>query len=201
MSLLKNTHIKIFKLVVVLFLVALAPINLSFAGPIYSWKDKNGVKHYTTKAPSKTAKPAKLPTINRGEMKLVKKKLVSCKSHGGIDCQAGADKDGSVVCYDGFKGASARYRFSCSTPKLEISEVSEVSERGEFKVYIRNSKAVKASKPAVFFKPDTGREFKLSGPKEIEPFGIAEFDYEPVEDAKPVTKVTLAQINITCANC
>ncbi|HVM91111.1 MAG TPA: hypothetical protein VMU11_04435, partial [Verrucomicrobiae bacterium] len=33
----------------------------------------------------------------------------ACSSHGGVDCAAGADYDGSVICYDGWTGSSVAY--------------------------------------------------------------------------------------------
>lgn len=172
------------------------------ATPIYRYTDKNGVVHYTSKKPSPNAKPAKLPPINRGDIKLTKRKLISCSSHGGIDCSAGPDRDGSVICRDGFTRASARYRFSCNSPKLEIADISDPGENGEFSVFVRNKKSVAASKPAVFYKPLTGKEVKLKGPSTIEPFGMAEFTYKPNNPEKaPKKKATLAELNITCANC
>ncbi|MDC0358119.1 DUF4124 domain-containing protein [Oligoflexia bacterium] len=170
------------------------------ARPVYKWEDSEGTVHFSSKAPGPNAKPAELPEISRGEVKLTKRALVSCGSHGGINCQAGADQDGSVICYDGFKGASARYRFSCNSPKLEIAEISDTRE-GTFSVFVRNSKSVDASKPAVLFKLETGRRVKLSGPEEIEAFGLAEFKYESDGNNLLIGKVSLAQLDLTCANC
>jgi hypothetical protein len=33
----------------------------------------------------------------------------ACSSHGGVNCSAGADTDGSVICYDGWKNSSVAY--------------------------------------------------------------------------------------------
>lgn len=33
----------------------------------------------------------------------------ACSGHNGVDCAAGADSDGSVICVDGWKGSSAQY--------------------------------------------------------------------------------------------
>jgi hypothetical protein len=33
----------------------------------------------------------------------------ACSSHGGVDCSAGADYDGSVICNDGWRGSSVSY--------------------------------------------------------------------------------------------
>ncbi len=33
----------------------------------------------------------------------------ACSGHGGVDCSAGADTDGSVICIDGWKNSSVQY--------------------------------------------------------------------------------------------
>lgn len=171
------------------------------AAPVYKSEKEGGVPFYSSKPASGEAKPAELPPIMRGEVKLVKGELVTCSNHGGINCQSGPDKDGSVICYDGFTGASARYRFSCNSPRLEIADVSEPDPKGAFKVSIRNTTSVVAAKPAVLYKPETGPQVKLAGPEEIEAFGMAEFLFNPPGSVKPLKKPDLSVIDITCANC
>ncbi len=171
------------------------------AKPVYKWQDETGTVHYSSKPVNKNAKPAELPPITRGEVQLTKRKLISCGDHGGINCKAGADTDGSVICYDGFRNASPRYRFSCNSPKLEISEIGDIEADGSFRVMVRNAKSVVASSAAVLFKPDMGPEVKLVGPDEIEAFGIAEFRFNPQDNDIPQTKVDLAQLDVKCANC
>ncbi len=34
----------------------------------------------------------------------------ACSGHGGVDCAAGPDSDGSVICMDGWKGSSVAYQ-------------------------------------------------------------------------------------------
>jgi Domain of unknown function (DUF4124) len=171
---------------------------------VYKTVDKDGNVQYTSKPPKKGAKPAELPKIMRAEVRLTEKRLETCDKHGGVNCQAGADKDGSVICYDGFTEASARFRFTCSTAKLEISDVSEVTESGGFTVFVRNSKSVKASESALIYKPQGAPEVKLNGPTEVEPFGIAEFTYEPPkgkQESLALSKPGLAELDVVCANC
>lgn len=171
------------------------------AAPIYTWEDEFGVTHFSSKKEDPRAEKAALPEINRGDVKLVERKLISCGSHGGINCQAGADTDGSVICYDGFRGASARFRLSCNSPKLEIATISDLEIDGRFQVTVRNSKSVAANDPAVLYRPELGKEFKLEGPEEIEAFGIAEFIFVPKDADPPTGPVDLAQLEVLCANC
>jgi len=183
-------------------LVFLTP--LSAIAQVYKSVAADGSVRYTSKPPQKGAKPADLPQIMRSEVKLSTTQLKTCDQHGGVNCQAGADKDGSVICYDGFTEATARFRFTCSTAKLEISDVSDLTNSGGFTVFVRNSKSVAASQASVIFKPKTGGEVKLQGPAEIEPFGVAEFTYEPPrgkEESLASAKPTLAELDLLCANC
>ena len=34
----------------------------------------------------------------------------ACSSHGGVNCSAGADSDGSVICVDGWRDSSVTYQ-------------------------------------------------------------------------------------------
>ena len=186
-------------------LVLLSGISLSnaFASPVYKWEDANGVVHYASSPKSKTAKPAELAPIMRGELRLAQQKFVGCEKHGGVDCRAGADTDGSIVCSDGFKGATNRYRFSCSSPKLDLADVSAPGADGAFSVFLRNSRSVLAKGPTVSVKLGDGSALALVGPKEIEPYGMGEFQWKPEGAQTHVVseKPDAGQITISCLNC
>lgn len=188
------------KILLLIGLVAYLPCS-AFGAPVYKVTEKDGSITYTSKAPSKDAKPAKLPEIMRGEVKLVEQKLLTCDKHGGVNCQAGPDSDGSVICLDGFKNAAARFRFTCNSPKLEITDISETSPQGGFTVFVRNSKSVAAQKPILLYTTRDGKEVKIAGPETIDPFGVAEFQFAPVEGTAAAERPTIADLNLTCANC
>ncbi len=168
---------------------------------VYKWQDANGKVHYSSNPPSKNAKPADLPPIMKGDVKLTNARVESCEKHGGINCQLGADTDGSVICFDGFRDAPARFRFSCSSPKLELLEVSTPDDKGAFVVTVRNSKSVVANNPTVMVKGTDNTENLLVGPKEIEAFGVGEFHYVPNRKNKLPAKPSSADVVIGCANC
>lgn len=188
------------ELLVCLIALLVAFPSAATAEKVYKWTDVDGNVHYTSTPPSPEAKPAELPPIMRGEVKLAKPNLVSCADHGGIDCQAGPDQDGSVICFDAFTGATARYRFSCNSPKLSITTVSDPDPNGQITIFVRNSKSVEAAKPAVFFKGDESQEIKLDGPEKIDAFGVAEFLISN-DKIGELEKPTIAQLRVTCANC
>lgn len=189
-------------LILILFSVLCA--NSALAAPIYKWKDKNGVVHYSSKPGSAQAKPAELPKIMRVKMDPPRTDLSSCKSHGGINCRLGPDKDGSVICYDGFVDASTRFLFSCSSPKLEIADVSQPDKEGNFTVFVRNTTSVEAKGAEVFYISRLlESKTKLDGPSLIDSFGVAEFYFQPEalrKEQRPKSVVT-SELKLTCENC
>lgn len=184
----------------VVFILILGPA-ISTADSVYRWTDDSGVVHYSSKPGQPGLKPANLPKIMKADMHATSAKVVSCEKHGGVNCQAGADADGSVVCYDGFKDAAPRFSSSCSSPKLELTEISEPSKSGGFSVFVRNSKTVAAVKPVVSFLLPDGRTFNLDGPSEIRPLGFGEFTFNPRPGVVVSKKPTVASINLGCENC
>lgn len=179
-------------------ILASAPVH---AENIYKWVDPNGGVHFSSKKPFEGATPASLPEITRGDFQSAMKKGFTCDKHGGIACQSGADKDGSVICVDGFKDASARFTFQCSSPKLIVSDISELSPNGEFKVFVRNSRSVNAKAPKVEFHLPDDKVVALKGPTEIEAYGMGEFTYASQPDIKLTSKPKEAQLILNCANC
>ena len=187
-------------LCIIVALTLLAKVSIAGA-EVYKWQDDNGVVHYSSKPTSEAAQPADLPHITRADVSIPSSGLVSCSKHGGIDCQAGPDPDGSVICMDGFTGATTRYRFHCNTPKLSISEVSDQTPEGTYKVAVRNAKAVKANKVSLFFERPDGKEVPLNGPAEVEPFGAAEYVLDKVDAEGLSSKPTIANLRLACSNC
>lgn len=83
----------------ILALVLFTVPVIAAAEPIYSWKDAQGTVHYSTKASVKEATKADLPPITRANVKVSTAALSTCTNHGGVNCQAGQDTDGTVICY------------------------------------------------------------------------------------------------------
>ncbi len=182
-------------------LTALFVSTSSFADEIYKWVTPDGVTHYSSKKADERASLAKLPPINRGDYKIASISGATCDKHGGVNCQAGQDVDGSVICFDGFDGASARFSFHCSSPKLRISDISDPDAIGRVSVFVRNDKSVLADAPTVTFTTGEGAKLNLKGPKEIPPFQMAEFTMISGAIAKSGQKPSSSQFNVTCKNC
>lgn len=160
------------------------------ADPIYRAKDEKGNIFYTSKPKSADAKPADLPKLIKAPSPDSKPSGTTCIGHGGVNCQAGADSDGSVICYDNFKESLQRFVFSCSAAKLAIIPESQTRAAGEFTVVVRNKSSVAA------------KGIKISGPRSVILEGPAEIS--PHDSASYKTKHDInknAQFQINCDNC
>lgn len=170
---------------------------------VYEWTDPRGVRHFSSEKQGDNFKKAVLPPLLReknGAKNDSKKhsgvtSLRGCAEHGGINCQAGADSDGSVVCSDGFRDAVARYRFSCSMPKLVVSELIKGKDAGSFTVIVRNESGVAATKPSLMVPSSVGSP-SISGPDAVPPHEIGEFR---VSGAASTPKGE--ELSIRCENC
>ena len=192
------------RILIVLVVAGLVSDLVTFcqAEEVYRWEDEHGVIHYSSEPQTKNDKPADLPRITRGRLGLQAQALQSCSAHGDIDCQAGADVDGSVICADGFRDASTRFRLHCNTPKLSIADIGDPKPDGKFSILVRNSKAVAAENPEVILRmSQMGVGIILQGPKSIAPFEVGEFLFDPTEYGALESKPNPAQVTITCSNC
>lgn len=70
---------------------------------VYEWQDSKGVRHFSTSSPHPESIPAKLPPIMREKEVKAQLRLEGCDNHGGVDCVAGSDEDGSAICKDGYR--------------------------------------------------------------------------------------------------
>jgi hypothetical protein len=186
-----------FKNSIYLILILLIP-RLSPA-QVYKWEDAKGNVHYSSKKPSDDAQPAILPELKKQKSTPKAPALISCVEHGGIDCTKGADKDGSVVCRDGFAEASARFIFSCSAPKLEITEVSDTGSNGAFNVFVRNLTSVPARDVVVTLRSIEGKSVKGDGPAKIDSLGLESYFFSTSLPAG--AKPAASNFVVRCGNC
>lgn len=175
-------------------------IQDAFAQQVYKHVDADGRVHYSSKPPHAGAEPAKLPQLTRLKESETVELLQTCDQHGGINCQAGADADGSVICFDGFTDASARFNFSCSTARLKVADV-KIAESGALKVMVRNTRSVVAENPNVKISVGSNIEVTLMGPDKIEAYGVGEFSFDDLENQLVGVNVTRQNVQITCSNC
>jgi len=169
--------------------------------PIYR-VERDGKIEYSSVPPQAGAEPAELPKLGRWKLQESAASKNTCVQHGGINCSAGPDKDGSVICFDSFADSVQRYAFECTSAKLELLSISKPDERGIFTVQVRNSKSVASQKTQVMFKPKRMEPgVKLSGPEQIEGFGVGEYSFYPSKLTQVIQEPKVAHLIVSCENC
>ncbi|HMO01775.1 MAG TPA: DUF4124 domain-containing protein [Oligoflexia bacterium] len=188
------------------------------AEPIYSWKDEKGRVHFSNKAADPSAKIVDLPPITKEQPRHqdnldqnTEASAIDCSFHDGIDCEAGADIDGSVICKDGFKETSKSYQENCQRAKLSTHMVEINPKKDLIRAIVRNERPVKAESVLVttllgeFYRGDQKR-FNMTGPQEIESYSDAEYElnlkgtiYAPLKELNQ--DKLKSRVNANCANC
>jgi Domain of unknown function (DUF4124) len=167
------------------------------AAQIYEWIDAEGTQHFSTSKPEEEAELADLPLITREKSLRAKPAAASCVDHGGINCGEGPDSDGSVICYDGFRGATPRYRFSCFNAKVEVTEILNGAEPGSYKIVVRNMLSVPAKGVLLSFQDAEGDEHLAEGPHELDALAMGEYLFPKQLPSAPEK----ARITVSCTNC
>jgi len=166
---------------------------------VYRWTDEEGNPIYSSKQPVASMKPADLPPIMREKVSDTPLQLTSsCTTHGGISCEKGADADGSVVCADDFRDASARFQFRCAVTKLSLTELTPLTPTGELKVWIRNERDIQAQGVEISATSPSGEKLKAQGPTEIAASELAEYVFHGIKDGAAISKEKMV---VACANC
>jgi Domain of unknown function (DUF4124) len=202
------------------------------AQEIFQWTDEDGITHYSSKKEKQDAIKAKLPELGRENLNRKIEKLnqiipETCDSHGGINCEAGADADGSVICFDDYRDSATTFLSMCTEVKLEISKIryldkddkpieykknrdplTKLKEAEKFLLTVRNRSAIKAESVIIkLIIPDGARiidEYSYaSGESEIAPYGLAEYSFTLKSIDRKVTPLDLSNViyKVTCENC
>jgi len=206
----------------------LFPIFLSFSiahsEPINTWVDENGVRHFSSDAkkeatptiPLKPPVEAKLPSIDKYNIEsriqnLKETSRKTCMNSGGINCEVGPDKDGTVICADGSKDSEELFEIACKEVRLISTLIipegisNKMQMNVPIKVDIRNesSMAAKNISVKISFPASLASEervhLNLEGPKEIPGFGIAQYTYTGKLIDNRIAK--RGNVNISCDNC
>lgn len=177
--------------------------SAALAQPVYKAPSPTGKSTlYSSQSKGgRDEKPANLPPIVRVDPEGKTFVRQTCHSHGGIDCAAGPDKDGSVICYDKYKDTGERFNFSCTAPGLEIAQISKAEAPANFKVLIRNTAATDAKGVKVDFKPEIGGTFHLEGTATIKGFQSGEFLYKPLDEFHKFSPPDQSVVAVSCSNC
>lgn len=129
-----------------------------------------------------------------------KKLQESCIAHGGNNCSAGADTDGSVICQDGFKDSPNRFNLSCTQSKLAVDNLETTLHSA--KVLIRNSSAVSAEGIKLILPQINGeKDIEFTGPTMIEPFGAGDYSLNLLNLQDKYSGKLVDKLVISCRNC
>lgn len=170
--------------------ISIVFVGQSLADPVYRNSDERGVPYYSSKPKDSAQQPVQLPNIIKAPPIEAKPALITCVSHGGIDCQAGPDVDGSVICYDKYRESIQRFANSCTLAKLDILEESFKAGFNDFSLIVRNTSAIKAK--GVEIKVNRGAA--LEGPTELEPYDSAQYILRAAASKN-------TNFIATCSNC
>lgn len=123
--------------------------------PPILWEGEMKARQNKPEGATETTIPQKAPKhlTNKINSKVKDRKLESCITHGGINCEKGADKDGSVICADGFTESSALFSMRCSEGKLSIVDIKpgEFNKKNiaTYTLYLRNTGAKAVKSPII----------------------------------------------------
>ncbi len=195
---------------------------------IYSWTDGSGKRHFSTSPSNTKAKATSLPRLEKEDLdgridKIKSETPINCGQHGGVDCDAGADSDGSVICLDGFRSAVLPFRFSCLEARVKSEmllfyDEAEVGVRHsvstaransrrklrEIRINVRNDSAVAAFGLEVSLEVPGRQKMirKLDGPAKVEPYGLADYTMSfGTELPVTVYQVSGLKHRVRCENC
>lgn len=195
------------------------------ADEVFKWIDSKGHVYFSTKKLNPNDKPVKLPKIKKENFDLKIKRLKqtvskTCDKNGGIDCKKGSDKDGSVICHDGYRDAEIKYKNYCEETNLsgELFAINWQNKRINlskknysksdteniigFELYLRNEKPVLAKKVNVSLFLPNKSEIILLGKDSIKGFSVGIYK-NSTSDNLPMTQYVLdnCKINVQCQNC
>lgn len=171
------------------------------ADPIYKHVDSSGRVTFSSVPDQTQDTPVELPRVYRESTASRVERLKaatppSCDQHGGIDCTQGPDKDGSVICLDGFRDAALPFQDNCTQARLELQEPVFTDRNGndvrvselkpgmsvtavKVRAALRNLTGVPASGIEIAARQKMQlQDVDLHGPDSIEAFGIGEYTGE-----------------------
>lgn len=176
--------------------------TLAHTERIYRHVGEDGTVSYSSEQPLPGLAPVELPKIEKKEMRPSQAFIQSCRAHGGTNCQAGADSDGSVICFDGYRKSLAQYDEHCGGTRIQVTEIRRRPSDGAFLVTLRNSRSVAAEKVKIIWKNDT-EELPLLGASTLPAFGVEDyvllFDHLPAR-LRP-REIKKEDMRVHCDNC
>ena len=194
---------------------------------IYRHVDETGKVTYSTTELPNSEQATSLPEIQKENIDKKIDGLLSaipenCEKHGGIDCPAQADNDGSVICLDGFRDAELPYRFHCLEANLQIFSftlsdienkpipfkpikpfVNQAPKAGLLQISIRNNSNVDATRVKVFINKTWREKIFALGPEVIKSYEVQDYSFN-IQELKALDRtfaINKGTVKIECVNC
>ncbi len=202
----------------IFLIIPLILISSSFliAEDVFKWVDDEGNIHYSNNSQDSQGTKAELPELEKSDFKDRLEELNSisnqtCIKRGGVNCEAGKDGDGSVICLDGYKDSSEEFQALCTEVRLQSSiNLPENRSRKRLTimpltVIVRNNSAIIAEDVRVevsllkALNLSVREKLILEGSKNIPAFGISEYTFTgKTFDERILRK---GNISTSCKNC
>jgi hypothetical protein len=191
------------KFIFIFLLTIFSFLSESYAQSIYIEKKPDGSTVYTDKPKNPDlAVQKQLPQIPRYEPSNIPiQKIESCSIHGGNDCLAGPDTDGSIICSDGYKESRARYNFLCKQAKLTVENFVVSDDGSKINFSIRNRGEVGAYNIVVYFKQNGLLKSTSQQIEKLDAFGAVEIEFNHLKLLDKSIPYLVDNISISCNNC
>ncbi len=200
----------------IIFITTLSAETSSGNDQIFKKVRPDGKLQFSNYPTDSASKPTRLPKLKKEnyDKKINYLKSITpknCSKHGGIDCILGPDKDGSVVCADGYLEAVLPFKNKCSEARLKVekADIKKLKSRNKkiLRITLRNYSPVKAKNVSAEIALNDRLLSQAKGPTEVEPWGIAEYsliyksNYEFDLRDIPDRREEQLQYRVRCKNC
>ena len=173
---------------------------------IYKGKDARGRLVFSNKPLDDKSQKMDLPEIKKEDIdskisRLKKLTPKNCLEHAGVDCTAGPDTDGSVICSDGYKEAVLRFQDKCTEALLRVenAEIKKTGRLNQLKLVLRNHSPVKAKNVRTEISLPKKKLKLAKGPTSVEPWGLAEYLLKDYGDE--TLSSNKVRYKVRCKNC
>lgn len=125
----------------------------------------------------------------------------NCFKHAGVNCAAGADSDGSVVCNDGYRGAILPYNFNCLEANLQVLGF-EIPASGTIRITVQNKSDVAARQVEIFSALTwQGEKVRALGPEQIPPNALEDYEFRGERWTEAEVGNIRKYLKLLCENC
>lgn len=125
----------------------------------------------------------------------------NCFKHAGVNCAAGADSDGSVVCNDGYRDAILPFNFSCLEASLQVLGL-EIPTARTIRITVQNKSDAEARQVEIFSTLSwQGEKIRAMGPEKIAPNALEEYEFRGEHWTEAEVGNIRKYLKLLCENC